>query len=61
MLKRHAHKHLAEQFVAGVTRPTASFFIVIEVKTTRFGCQPELTQRLLTAENKLRATFELDG
>ena len=56
-----ALEHFAQLLFALVAHPALAFFVVVEVETTGHRRQPQLTQRLLTAEDQLRAVFELDG
>ncbi len=61
LLLDDALEHFAQLFFALVAHPALALFVVVEVETTGHRRQPQLTQRLLTAEDQLRAVFELDG
>src|SRR5690606_19664438 len=50
-----------EPFAAGVADPALADLVVIEVETAGAGRHPELTQRLLAAEDQLAAVLEAYG
>ncbi len=61
LLLDDALEHFAQLLFALVAHPALALFVVVEVETTGHRRQPQLTQWLLTAEDQLRAVFELDG
>ena len=59
MLLDDALEHFAQLFFALVAHPALALFVVVEVETAGDRRQPQLTQRLLTTEDQLRAVFKL--
>ncbi len=61
LLLDDALEHFAQLLFALVAHPALAFFVIVEVEATGHRRQPQLTQRLLAAEDQLAAVFELDG
>ncbi len=61
LLLDDALKHFAQLLFALVAHPAFALFVVVEVEAAGHRRQPQLPQRLLTAEDQLSAVFELDG
>ncbi len=61
LLLDDALKHFTQLLFALVAHPALAFCVIVEVETAGHRRQPQLPQRLLTAENQLAAIVEFDG